>query len=88
MRSFWMRFQEDHERAIGDGEVGAEQGIAIAFVVGEVFERGSGRNDNQAAGGGDLVDGVMGGADKKSNAQYLLEADLLRADLRRRHARS
>jgi hypothetical protein len=51
---------EDHKAGVGDGEVRVEEGIPIAKIAIEVFECGSGGNDEKATTTHDL-DGGLGG---------------------------
>ena len=67
--------EQHHEGAVGEGEVGAEQGLAITQIVAEVLERGSRRHHDQAAVLAELVDGLLGVSDNEADAEDALEAD-------------
>jgi len=67
--------EQHHEGAVGDGEVGAQQGIAIAKIVGQVLERRGRWNHDQAAVLANLVDRLLGIGHDEAYSKDALEMD-------------
>jgi hypothetical protein len=65
--------EQDHERAVGDGEVSAQQGLAIAKIVAQVLQCRSCGHHHQSAALANLVDRFLGVGNDEAYAKNALK---------------
>ncbi len=61
--------EQDHEPAVGDRQLGAEQGAAVIFVAAQRDHGRRGRRDEQPAAAGDLLDRFTRGPAEEFDAE-------------------
>ena len=66
--------EQHHEGAVCYGEVGTQQGLAVAGIVGQVFKRGGCGNHHQATLA-ELIDGLLGVGHDEAYPKNALETD-------------